>query len=705
MRRSPNRFICMILILSFLSLTLTSCGGSAPAVNKAEILSEEKASSEYPAGRFTNHGRYTEVYANESVRLLFDEKTGAVAFSRGEDGEMWTSLPAYRSEDAANIKAEILNGDKLILFDSQSCHSEDTNFTYEKTENGIKVVYDMEAEDISLTVPVVYSIKGSEFNVKTNISECTLSDGAVLVSLAMIPYMGSSDIESSVFPDEHEKDFFMVPDGCGALMFTSCNDSTTEKMCYSVYGKDLYEESVPASAGIYGIKSAENALAAAVTSGDAISVIRAFRSGADGDNSAKIYPEFQITPISGTEGKIKYGTSYDGEISVTYTCLAGESADFAGIAGSIREILIRYGFIQSEKSKSSYPLNISLVGSVDGKLRSYESDIPQALELLKVLKGKGINSINLVLEGFLTGGLRQKNISSVTVPSKLGGNEALKGLCEFAETQEINVFTGVNIVSSDSYAAKTIDGEKSQIEIYNPLYSEKGEEKYILNNTRAGHINSDISAFLNNMTGSAKGGFCVTDAGMKLYSDYTSEKGSLTEISNALKNNLSAFSVQSSLMLNGANFNTVKNADFLKELPLYTFSDENDYYESVPFIQTVLHGSYIYSGRAANMGEIPQLELLRAVEYGAAPYYTWVFSEKSSKYYEKGLSDAVGFYNELNDKLGDLADKRITDHYQYEPGVYCTEYSGSTKVYVNYNNFSAIIGEISVPPYNYIRIG
>ena len=87
------------------------------------------------------------------------------------------------------------------------------------------------------------------------------------------------------------------------------------------------------------------------------------------------------------------------------------------------------------------------------------------------------------------------------------------------------------------------------------------------------------------------------------------------------------------------------------------------------------------------------------------PHYSWNFNENSDKYYEYSLTEVVEFCLKAKSELGDLTSKRITGHEKIADGVTCTVFEGGVRVYVNYNNYSVIIGEVAVMPYDYLRIG
>ena len=96
--------------------------------------------------------------------------------------------------------------------------------------------------------------------------------------------------------------------------------------------------------------------------------------------------------------------------------------------------------------------------------------------------------------------------------------------------------------------------------------------------------------------------------------------------------------------------------------------------------------------------------MLKCVEYGGVPYFKWVMSMKSHLYYGLNLADNVDFVIRVEKELGSLSGERISGHKMVEKGLYMTEFDSGSFIYVNYNNYSVTIGNISVPAYDFIRI-
>ncbi len=695
-----------ITVAVFLVLTvffMSSCGVKTEKLS--DISGREYLSGEAKYRSTVKRGSI-KAAASDSAELYFDSENGSISFYDKLSGNTWNSLPAFNNDFASVLVIKVLKDSFVYELDLVNSLDNSESIVYEKKDDGITVTYTFSAEDVSVSVPVDFTLDGAFFNASIDTSAVILSENAKLISVAFLPYLGAIRYSENDFDINSFGDWFLVPDGPGGLMYTAVEDEATSSFLFSVYGNEYYEDTVSASIGAYAVKQGDALLSAVITEGEENTLIRAMRANADKKNINRIYPEFIVTPVSGEEGSISVGSSYNGRFTVVYETLEGESADYIGAAVSVRQILVNNGILRDKISENEFPLYISLIGSTDGKKDTVVTSFSQAENLLTILKGKGINDINLILEGMFTGGLSQKNASLLNVLSTLGGEKEFSDLCKYASSQKLNVFAGTNLFSSASTVspAKNINGEKNIFVRQNPLAPFVGEEEYEMTYLSSFAAEQTVSRFINKIEKLEVPGVCILDSG-KLNGDYSSSRSNASETASIYENSVSAVSVHSDIMLSSAGMNTLNFAEYIKDIELYTNIEESGYYTAVPFIPAVLHSSVIYSGKAANLYSAPVLQLLKAVEYGAMPYYVWCFSASSDKYYEPALNDAVDFYLEANKNLGDLTSKRITDHFMYENGVYCTEYEGGIRVFVNYNNYSVIIGDVAVLPYDYLRIG
>lgn len=698
------RLISVLLILSAIILT---CGCSVfsgfDSITISYVESYENTANEY---RVFDSQKAVKAVSSEAAELYFDKESGAVALLSRYTSKEWTSVPLFSNTFASSFVVSVLYEDTLYYLDTSSCSAENGGISYKSTDSGIEVVYALKNEKVTVSLPVEFSLSGSYLDVSCDISLCSISENAKLISVEFLPYLGAvrydaDSIDYSVFGD-----YFLVPDGVGALMYTAVEDGISSRV-FSVYGKDYYEESVPSYIGAYGIMQSGSALCVTVTEGEENALIKTYRAGADSQNINRIYPEFIITPLSGNYGKVKAGKSYNGKIGVSYEVLSEKDASYTEIASSVRQALIRNGFLPSEKCENEYPLYVSLVASTDGTKKNTVTSFQQAENLLSILKGKGINEINMVLLGAFEDGLEASAGDRLTFASSVGKLQDIEALLSYADSQQLNVFAGINLLTDKASLSvkKSISGEAKQTETTNPLSPYVGDDVFTLKYLGAAGISEGTKNILSFVDKNSFSGVCITDSYVSCYEESSSENGLYTGYSEALNGNLAALSAEAKLMLQGAGMNIIGNADYIYDVTFESYTENTGSYITVPFIPSVLHGSVIYSGTAANLSSVSKIQLLKSVEYGAVQQYLWVFSDSSDKYYEAELNDAVEFYLEARETLGDLSSKRITEHFMYESGVYCTGYEGGVRVYVNYNNYSVIIGEVSVMPYNYLRIG
>ncbi|MBQ3537278.1 MAG: hypothetical protein IJA39_01750 [Clostridia bacterium] len=683
--------ISLISLMLAAVLFLSSCVGG---VNTAAV----KGTRENSGGtsvRTLKDRASEKIAGSETSELWFDKKTGAVTFYDRTGGRNWNSLPSFDNNSAASLYVKVFDGESFVVLDSQRNCADNNGIKYEKTASGVKVTYTFTDGRIKVVLPVSYTLNGAYFEFYTDISEASVSEGTEIISVCVLPFMGAVKYTEGEYDMSVFADWFLVPDGPGALMYTAAEDENISSYTFSVYGKEYYEENTPSTIGAFGIKQKDSALAVTVTKGDENALIRILRSNADSEKANRIYPEFIITPTDGDTGRVRFGEKYNGEIKVRYEALSGEGADYIGVATSVRQALTAEGFLSDGGAEAEYPLFISAPVSVPSDSNDAVTSFPQAENLLTLLKGKGVNDIKLSLDGMLT--------ESGNISSSAGGEKEFNSLLSYALSQQLGVFAGIRMFSSeDPFGSEGVDGKRNSYFYNNPLYpyvGKEGSEMTYFTKSAAEKEAGDVLKTLRDYSC----GISVSDSG-NVFGDFSRGVG-YSEMTDAVKKVLSGVGVNKTLMLSSADINKVKYADYIRNVPLYTVHEQSGSYLAVPFVPAVLHSSVIYAGEPANLYTYPILSLLKAVEFGAVPHFMWCFEQNSDKYYENTLNEGAEFYLRAKKELSSLSDLRIIAHYQYSDGVFCTEYESGAKVYVNYNNFSVIIGNVAVMPYNFLRIG
>lgn len=685
------------VVIAFMLLALSGCSLFS-AFDSLEINGNVDFFGEKNQYRVSTSKGSVEVARYGNAALFFDGDKGGISFYDAGGAKLWNSLPSTQTDSAADFYVKVFFDNKIYTLDTAANSFANNGVSYELGESCINVEYKLTCDGISVTLPVKYSLSGTFYKVEIDMSKCVCSDGAEIISVSVLPFMGAlSYSETSDF--EHFGDYFLLPDGPGALMYTAVENENFKSAVFSVYDKEYYEETVPAYAAAYGIKSLDNTLSATVTEGADNALIRVMSSNYDGDATNRVYPEFIITPLSGESGNVKAGEPYNGKIEVCYEAISGANADYMTMAVSVRQALISSGTIKYDAVEKEYPLFISVINSIDGE--SVSTSFRQSENLIELLKGKGVNNAFLILQGIFSGGISQKSNSSLKVLSSVGGTKDLTALCEYAASQQINVFVGTDFSSSTTRinAQKDLTGEKITAQ---PHSSSNVSRLYYKDFSL---LPKASSALIDIIEKTGLDGVCIADSEKSAFVESGKTSGDYSSYSRIFNSCMSSVGLDSDIMTDGGNMNIVKNADYIRNISLDTAIEESNNYKAVPFIPAVLHSSYIYTGTPVNDAPISRLRLLKYVEYGATIHYEWCFDTSSDKYYDNTISEAVEFYNGFLSDLGDLSSKRIVGHSMCEDGVYCTEYDGGTKVYVNYNNYSVLLGDITVMPYDYLRVG
>ncbi len=696
----------LLSALMLVTLILTSCGCSIfPDFDTNEIRSVKTYEGSAISTRAYRGSDAVRLAGSEAAEIYFDKASGGISFTSLYTGKSWASLPTFENSFAASFIVKALAGDTVHCLDTSSCSAAKNGIRTEKTENGAIITYSLTSGDVTVELPVEFSISGAVIEVSCDMSACKVSDGVKIISVQLLPYLGAIRYTAASADYAAFGDWYLVPDGAGALMYTAIEDENT-RLTLSVYGKDYYEEYISAGVGAYGVKQTGGAFSATVCEGDENALIRVFRSGADTQNINRIYPEFIITPVSGAEGKIKTGKAYEGTISVSYELLSSSDCSYTDVATSVRQSLIRAGLMSAEKCDSVYPLTISLVASTDGSRKNTTATLGQAENLLSVLKGKGVNEIDMVLLGAFSDGLENSASDGLGLVSSVGKEAELEELLSYAGSQKLRIFAGANLLTGNSsLSGGSLSGEKKSAELTNPLSPYVGEESYKMKYLGSSDVARGANRLLALLGKYDFYGVCITDAESSVYENADGSQGLYEGYESTLQGNLSSLTAASSLMLSGYNANIMKYAERLYDVSFDSVTENTGSYATVPFIPVIVHGSVVYSGQAVNLDSVSRINLLKSIEYGAVPHYLWVSDERSDKHYDFTINEAVEFMLEADEKLSDLPSKRITEHFMYEDGVYCTGYEGGVRVFVNYNNYSVIIGEVSVMPYNFLRIG
>ncbi len=723
---NSKRILSIILSLLLCAGVLSSCsGGEETGVKTVRSVSTRNTITNLAEDASVHYAQsatsYSEKLASSGlIELYADPSTNSFAVLETTQNQLWSALPLMENvaqgetlvTDANTVSLRLVGGTDIYYLNSQDNSVAYGKAGYAPLENGAIFTFDMfpdektaakstyEKSDIGFRVTVTVVLKDGSMNVSCSYSNLTGNPDAYIESIDLLNYFGA-------YNDTKDGDFLLVPDGCGAIIQTSIYDESFESLSFDVYGSDPSvsdsDSSGSAVVPAFGIKHGNTAFVSLIESGDAVASIQARKATGVSEYNV-VYPSFRVTPV-GYEDETLYisKSSSVNEISLCYRFLAGSNATYAGLASACREQLIRNSVLSTRTVEIGdyLPFYLTLTGAARKTFGpiSYLStvtDFEQAEDMLVRMKNKGINNVSVRYLGVFEGGLDSKDISNSSVMMRLGGADKLGELYEYITTQKMSLFIDVNLLSSSTgfsgVSATNIRKKESSFTPQNKLVDYMGEsvaERQFRNIKKLKDVVSDV---LSDTRYYGFSGYCLNDIGSVLYSDFSSNGLLRNEAAAAINSAIVPLSTGHSTMAEKGNFYMLKNVNSVINIPLETSVSQSGAYLAVPFVQLILHGITDYAGEPINTGINLEETLLKYIEFGACPHFEWTYDPVTSDngndkfYYDNTINAAAEFYAKANETLNDLRDARITDHYEVQDGVFCTEYDTGTRIYVNYTN-------------------
>lgn len=702
-----KRCLCILTMFS-LMLLLFGCSRDVKEADsflmkisdkQIDVLLENEDESIYCDS--TPFKELVRVSKTDMSALCFSEESYGVSVYDAGSNTVWRSLPeSYMGEKTGVICLDILIDGSEYTLNSQSDSKAMDCTSYEIKDDGIAITYGFrrtfsDGTKINITVPV--EITGSDGTMSISV-DCSALKGegtdsnVVIKSISVLPYLGASQ-------KGEEGDFLLIPDGSGLAVDTSVSPAEEEIYSVSMYSSegngDLSEEGnafgvLPA----FGMKNGDGAFVATVDKGDAISTVRAHRASAN-EGCNRVYAEFEITPTEKDEkGYYVSSKSYDGEIRLSYRFISKGNADYVGMATVCRELLTRNGALSENNVdvSSEYPFNLSIIGSAEGRVCT---DFARGYDIVSSLKSKGINNINLRYRGILEG---------TDINKKLDSDGSFDEFSTLVSSQGISVFTDADIFTFPGGAedkALTLTGDTAK------LLSDRKEAELC----GAQSIDGNMNALLHSLLESPFTGLCLNDGASHIYADYSKNEVVLKdEMRDILSKQANSVSATKNLMVVRGNLYSLKYADVIVELPDEAHFSLVEGCEQVPFVQTVLHGIYEYSHSPINLSESSTDAFLKAVEYGAIPYYEWHHTDEGTAesedpyYYLNSTAQAKLQYDAAKITFADLRDEKITAHSKVADNVYLTVYGNNTEIYVNYSEEAVTVSGVTVEAGSFLRV-
>ena len=729
------------LLLCFCILLFSACSGEINADIKTKKVETRNSISLPSQDASVHYAKNADAFslpaaASGLISLRIDPDSNSFCVVETTKNKLWSVLPLLSNvaqgetllSNASMVSITVNGGTDIYHLNSQDNSLAFGKASYSLLENGAEFVYEIfpdektaqkteyEKNDIGFRLTVTVTLKDGSMNVNCTHSNITGNKNAFIESLELLNGFGS-------FNDSGKDDFLLVPDGSGAIIKTAMYDESFEPLTFAVYGNDPSAEAECSGDAVipaFGIKHGDSAFVALVEKGDAVSFINADKATTISEYN-KVYPSFSITPVLYKNKTIYHSSKQTvDEVSLCYRFLSGKNATYAGLASACREQLIRNSVLSTQNVELTdyLPFYLTLTGAANKttginrlkKLTTFE----QAQDMLVRMKNKGINNVCVRYTGVFSGGLNSKATETSSMLSRLGGEDKLASLYEYVSAQKMSLYLDINVLSSSGNfnsgnAINIVNKDSSFIPAIRMIeyMNEKPEERKF---RKISGLADVISSFVKDTEGYPVSGFCLNDAGYLLYSDFSNNGLLRQDAAKEISESIAPLSTGNSTMTSKGNFYMLKNIDSIIDIPLRSTVSESGAYISVPFIQLVLHGIVDYAGGSVNTSINKEELLLKCIEYGACPHFEWNYesitgdTENDIFYYDNTINVAAEFYTKANEALNDLRDARMTDHYEIDDGVFCTEYDTGSMIYVNYTDSDFTVLGAVVEARSFIRI-
>lgn len=676
---------------------------------------------------------YERVAESRHLVLYCHMRTGAIAVEDRRTGYVWRSVVDRDAYDEygvneANETWKMYMSSLLTMTytDLSASRENSTNRIFaadpsaridvNKTKAGVSV--NVGFPSVGIGVTLLMSLEQDSLTVRIPAELIRQEQHFGLISLELMPFFGAAD--------RRTEGYIFYPDGSGALMKYDRKERrapSADALKLYVYSPkqvdlDAYASmdktgKQPVMLPVYGVKNGTSAMLAANTVGEE-------------DTQINIYPDGYVVPLNRAGFEFHYRHFYNMYLSnitvhgtniaknltiskadkewvrsdreVKWFFLAGESANYSGMAQAYRSELVRQGGLnRAIRPGARIPLAIDLFGGIMEDRMLWDRFIAmttfaQAQNIVDEAGRAGADDIEVMLRGWTKGGYGRYSANPGQPDARLGGPEGLRRLADELNGNGTKLYLTTDVIHADggllSGRNMARGGDRQ------PL-SNWFRSLFLLKPSTAARSIGTLAEQLDGY-GSAYAAF--DDIGRFLYHDYSEAQpsGRKQTVAAWTSEMAAAFARSGALAVEGGNRYVLPYASRLYNIPLvsslYPLGDE-----SVPFFQMVVHGYIPYSSDPGNLAADLAVQKLKWVEYGSMPHFELTYEpsvrlQKTAyntlftSHYTEWIRIAADMYREFNERLGPVWDEPMTGHERKAEGVYKTTYGNGTAVYVNYNN-------------------
>lgn len=607
--------------------------------------------------------------------------------------------------------------------------------------NGVQLLYEVGDLDLSFVVEItiednalVYKIPFNAIQERETLPWEEEDRRPFLCALSVLPYLGAHR--------DGETGYFVTPDGSGALTyFDVARVSNYSEYSKKIYGIDATFDVLDSpdysneklTMGVYGIVDKDYMITSFIDDGESNAELKIGNPGVKSLPFYSIYYEFTYRYFY-RQQMTKSGEQYDMVIKdqqigdavqhLYFDSKPGFTPDennesaftYVDVALKTKELLlnkwkVKWGVEKTALTSAESPMNIRLFmgdetksGGVLNQMKVLTT-FNDVKKIGEELEEAGVTDLRLTLLGWTNHGYYWNSTKKNKVESDFGGKKGLQSLNKWAKEKDLTLALDNNLLYIYGTPGNGATLRNSVVKKPNTFYlsyytpTTYGRLYYSGYYMSPKYFNNKlINKQISNLKQYGTSEVVLQQIGDTLYTDYNEKNATTRSQSEAMyvewlktyRENFEHVSVYY------GNEYAVAFADTIDEIPIDK-SSRIILDEQIPFIQIVYHGLVEYYTSPINSQDRPAYALLKAIEYGANVSYEVTENEINLLMYTnyvflyKGQfsllkDEIISSYNAVNEAVKPFSTQYITNHYRLEPyvDVFCTEYSGGAKVYVNY---------------------
>lgn len=729
-----KKYLSSVCAVALTVALLCGCGGSGVS-QKRLPYDKEKLSTDISDELIAQNENYRLEINRTSLGVsLTDLKTGKVYGTNpvNSGGEQFDEfgMPIKRHPQIESVLfIEYLDTQKNTTSKliSYSAAVQNGRTVLENTDNGVKVEYYF--DDAEIMIPITYTLR--ENGLSVTLDPKGIEEGSnMLISVSVAPFFCSVE-------NTEKNGYLLYPSGSGALIYPKDVSQPGDSYSAEVYGEDASKEKWDKTSTeksirlpVYGAKSGDTAAFAIIEKG-ADSCLLETTVGSTSVGYSAVYATYQLRGYTANikelynnryyKGLVYSDNMTDAPLEIGFYPLAGENADYSGMAGLYRSYIEKTEG-KAENAKAA-TLNITAVGGtmisksflgVPYTTLLATTTLKDAAAMVKELEEGGAKVSALALSGFGKTGIDSvKPAGGFGIAGKLGSSKdftSLKKTCENSDTDLFFDFDAVTFSKSggglSSYFDSAVRANRKRAKVYDYNIALLGRETDSAYSLTARDKLTYITNKIIKKAGAIPG-IGLSSLSNTAYSDYTDKSSGLYYAKSGMTEQVSEIieNVKKSgkkFMSSEANAYAAVKSDVIFNSPARSnaaliFDDD------IPFYQMVLRGRTALSSESLNLATDREEELLKAVEGGMGLAYTL-----TAKYDTKLIDSGVPvFYNSLYSDLkdgiisdsktlselyGKIGNSAIKSHKIHGSGLRETVYENGVTVFVNYSS-----GELNSP--------